>query len=584
MKYKRFFIFTVFLITVINIGTALGGSPDTVEGVVYWDKNNNGLRDSKEPGIPDVCVSNGREVVKTKENGSYSLPAYGEMIIFITKPSDFMTPVSENNTPEFFYIHQPNGSPYEIKRFPGIAPTGLLPESVDFPLLKDKLATNFNAVIIGDTQVYTHKEIEFLHKSIVKEASREDASLVIAMGDNVGNKLSLYPPYLSVMKQIGPPLYLVPGNHDMNFDTRDPKHAFETFKRILGPTYYSFNYGKVHFVVLNSVFYPSPLFNRKTYHGEIDATQMEWLKNDLKYVPRDHLIVLNMHIPLVSYSGRKSDKNKVINREALYDLLEGRNTVALGGHTHTLEHFLPGEEEKGWGQPTPIPQIIVGAACGSWWTGDLDKSGVPMSYQRYGAPKGFMLFKFNGNKYQDTYKASGYPVEKQMHLSFKTKSFDHWYKQLWDWLNENPNTRPAAPPVSLKDLPDPAKLTKEDLTTAKLVSNVWNGSRDSIVKCQFDGRKPIQAARDRDIGDPFALRRQAYVLRYSAGFKLWGNESYGPAPPQPLDAWLHTRSSTHTWTCDVPSDLKKGSHQVMVTAKDVHGNVYKETMFFEVVK
>lgn len=587
MKKYILVLLAVMFTCAVGLGYSFTPGGPTVKGTVFWDQNKNGTRDRGEPGLPGVGVSNGREVVKTGADGVYRLPADEEMALFVIKPAGFTAPLDDRNIPQFFYIHQPKGSPEEIEEYPGVAPTGPLPSAIDFPLEKVHEPLHFRAVIMGDTQVYSDREIDYLRDSIAKEAAMEEASLVITMGDNVGDRLSLYPRYLEVMKGIGKPLYLVPGNHDMNLDAESPEHAFETFKREYGPPYYAFNYGKVHFVVLNSVVYPSPLYStreEKHIHGEISATQMAWLENDLHHVPEDHLIVLNMHIPLVSYIDRAAASQQVANRQALYDLLDGRKVVSLGGHTHTLEHHLQGDEEEGWGQATPIDQIIVGAACGSWWSGDLDDAGVPMSYQRLGAPRGYMLFSFKGGNYETLYKAGGKPVEKQMHLAFKTRSFDNWYGQLWDWANQPVDTRPPEPPVTPDDLPDQGRLSQAELTATPLVANVWNGSRDSVVMCQYDDGPAVAAVQDKEIGDPYTLRLQAYSLRYAEGFELFNGATYGPAAPQPLDPWMHARRSTHTWRCAIPGDLAPGAHRVTVSTTDRYGNSFEETKAFEVTE
>jgi hypothetical protein len=262
MKKRILSLALGLLICAAGLGNPFAGDL-TVTGNVFWDKNGNGLRESVEPGLPGVAVSNGREVVQTGGDGAYALPAYDEMAVFVIKPAGFIPPLNARNIPQFFYIHQPNGSPKEIRQYPGIAPTGPLPAAVNFPLQKIDEPMEFRAVIMGDTQVYTDREIEYLRNSIVRETAMKEASLVIAMGDNVGDDLSLYPRYLEVMQTIGKPLYLVPGNHDMNLDAEDPAHSLETFKREYGPPYYAFNYGKVHFVVLNSVVYPSALYSTR---------------------------------------------------------------------------------------------------------------------------------------------------------------------------------------------------------------------------------------------------------------------------------------------------------------------------------
>jgi len=230
---------------------------------------------------------------------------------------------------------------------------------------------------------------------------------------------------------MGRPVYLVPGNHDVNYDTPDPAHAYETFKMQFGPTYYSFNYGDVHFVVLSDVVYPSPLFlPARTYHGEIDAKQMQWLANDLKYVPEDHLIVLNMHIPIVSDVDRLTPKHNVANRQDLYNLLSGRKVVSLGGHTHTLDHFQPGDNRKvgtaysdSSGYRRSKLRLVV--------VGDLDNNGIPMSYQRDGAPRGHMVWNFHGSEYNDQFRASGKDKREQMHLSFFTPSWKACSTRCW---------------------------------------------------------------------------------------------------------------------------------------------------------
>ncbi len=59
---------------------------DTVNGIVFNDLNNNGVLDTNEPGIADVCVSNQHEVVKTNANGQYTA-------ILSVSGNGFMTPI-----------------------------------------------------------------------------------------------------------------------------------------------------------------------------------------------------------------------------------------------------------------------------------------------------------------------------------------------------------------------------------------------------------------------------------------------------------------------------------------------------------
>lgn len=571
----------------LSVGLLLGvltnqaAAADAVTGKVFWDRNQNGIQETWEPGIPKVCVSNGKEVTQTDNHGNYELPAYDDMVVFVVKPSGWMTPVDENNLPQFSYVHKPAGSPDEIQRFRGIEPTGLLPNMVNFPLYRVGKESDFKAIITGDTQVYNDREINFLRDSLVKEVQGTKASFCISMGDNVGDDLSLYPRYLEVMSKMGIPVYYVPGNHDLDYDATSDEDSYDTMKSYMGATYYSFNYGDVHFVILDSVEYPSE--SSSSYNGKISDTEMEWLANDLAYVPMDKLIVLNMHIPIVSDLDRGNDQHQVDNREDLYALLDGRKVVSLGGHTHTLSHFKAGDELEGWGQQTPFDQIIVGAACGSWWSGDLDDTGVPVSYMRDGVPRGHMIFAFSGNDYEDVYKAGAKAYDKQIHMAFLTDDFQSWYDR-----------RAAGEDVTSKDLENRNIISSDQLSTTKLVANVWSANKEDKVVCVFDKdrRTAVTAEYSEDIMDPYALPLEMYVLRGVPGFSLFGKNwdgsftgtEYGPGQAVDLGEWLHTTPgrSTHLFQCNVPEDLDVGAHSVEVITRNTSGKVFREKLVFEV--
>ncbi len=104
-----------------------GASADQARSTVFLDANRNSRHDAGETGIAGVMVSNGREVVTTRADGGYALPAYDDMNLFITNPAGYVTPVNDEMVPQFSYIHKIAGSPDLC--FGGIAPTGPLPNS-----------------------------------------------------------------------------------------------------------------------------------------------------------------------------------------------------------------------------------------------------------------------------------------------------------------------------------------------------------------------------------------------------------------------------------------------------------------------
>jgi hypothetical protein len=56
-------------------------------GIVFEDANENGVLDSGESGIPEVRVSNGRDIVRTGSTGRYEIDIEDGYVLFIAKPS-----------------------------------------------------------------------------------------------------------------------------------------------------------------------------------------------------------------------------------------------------------------------------------------------------------------------------------------------------------------------------------------------------------------------------------------------------------------------------------------------------------------
>ncbi|MGB2884495.1 MAG: metallophosphoesterase N-terminal domain-containing protein, partial [Dehalococcoidia bacterium] len=80
-------IASALLIVPLILGLACT-APTQFEGAVFEDRNDNGIRDNGEPGIPDILVSNGITVTVTDETGAYNLPTEGQFV-FLTTPSGY---------------------------------------------------------------------------------------------------------------------------------------------------------------------------------------------------------------------------------------------------------------------------------------------------------------------------------------------------------------------------------------------------------------------------------------------------------------------------------------------------------------
>ncbi len=367
-------------------------TPPTARGVVFEDLNDNQGRDPGEPGIEGIGVSNGAEIVKTDDEGRYELPIDDDTIIFVIKPRNWATPVNEENLPQFYYIHKPAGSPPDFQ-FAGVEPTGPLPESVDFPLRKQEEPDKFRAILFGDPQPRNVDEVEYMTHDVIEQIIDHDAhgaSFGVTLGDIVFDDLDVFEPHNQAVALVGIPWYNVIGNHDMNFDAHDDEHSDETFERIYGPSYYSFDYGPTHFMVLDDVTWVGATDDEKGhYHGGLGERQMEFIRNDLADVPEDQLIVLMMHIPLTD----------VEDRQELYRLIEQRPAaVSISAHRHFMEHRLIGDED-GWQGRERHHHIVNVTVCGSWWRGKKDERGIPHATMSDGGPNGYSIMEFDGADY-----------------------------------------------------------------------------------------------------------------------------------------------------------------------------------------
>jgi hypothetical protein len=493
--------------------------------VVYHDINQNFLRDSLEPGIANVPVSSQEEITQTDDQGHYTLSVQQEDIIFIIKPPDFDFPRNENNLPKFYYVHSPQGSP--PLKYQGLDPTGPLPRQIDFPLYASEKSDTFQVIIFSDPQPRNEREIQYIRDDILSELIGTSAACGIVLGDIMYDDLSLYDYYLKNLGQVGIPFYHVPGNHDMNYDASDDAHSLETFKSHFGPPYYGFQYGKVHFIALDVVDYLG--YNdqgNSHYQGKVSEKQLRWLGKYLNFIPQDHLIVLNMHIPLYTFIGTHVSV-QVTNRDQLFDLLKDRpNILALAGHMHMIEHQFLGED-LGWKNSNQLHQIICGAVSGSWWSGPTDIRGIPVADQRDGGLNGYHIFSFQGTSFKEHYIPAQFGANYQLRISSPFGS-----------------------------------IQKSDTDSIPLIVNVFDGNERTRVVYQIDDG-PAVSMEPKIMIDPFTqiLHEQNATLYAS---------------------WITPRPTNHIWSAPLPGNLEAGIHTITVTAVNQWGEKFQSSRIFEI--
>ncbi|WP_346768945.1 calcineurin-like phosphoesterase family protein [Crystallibacter degradans] len=537
---------------------------ETLDGSVFDDKNRNSVQDNGERGLGGVTVSNGRDITTTDSQGRYELPAFENMTVFATQPRGYQVPVDENNVAQFYYHHLPEGSP-ELEHG-GIAPTGPLPDAVNFPLAQSQLTQSpeQHCLIGGDIQTYTEEEVPYARAGAFADlAERTDYAGCGALfiGDVVGDDPSLYPQTRELTSMLNGPARFLPGNHDLDFDAASSEHSFDSFRANLGPEYYSYDAGKTHVVALNTVEYKSGT----PYNGALDERQLEWLRNDIAQVPENKLIVLAAHIPLLDYADQGSSKHQVDQVKEIYQILEGREVIALGGHTHSIENLREGDSMVGWSDVfgvdgLPFTHITAGAISGDWYSGRMLPEGYPLAVQRDGGLPGVLTLDIKNTDVKERFTVRGEDDSLQMALGLNTPRYRGWYA-------ENVDNKGSAP-----EFTDPLTVSQEDLAGETwLTTNFWMGSTGSTIDVKIDGGDTAEAVRTQQM---------------QGEGQLVGAEWSDPTAVQ--EQLVHGGSLAdrmmHLWRLELPAGLAVGEHTAEVTATDVHGREFTQTLTFEVTE
>ena len=315
-----------------------------VTGIVFNDANGNGRRDAGESGVPNVVVSDQRDVVVTDDNGAFRISAADSKgVVFVSVPDgwravgSFWRPASDS--------------------------------AISFALASVPRVTSFTFVHGSDTHVSSQsvgrmRRFRTLTDSIAP-------SFVIVTGDLVRDALRVgekeatgyYELFDTEVRQFKAPVWTVPGNHE-NFgierdtshvDASHPLYGRGMYHHFRGPDYYSFTFGGVHFVGLNTVD-----IDDKWYYGHVDSTQLAWLAKDLARIPASMPVVTFDHIPfftavesingymagppapsLITVNGVTTFRHSVGNAKEVLSRFRDRHLVlALGGHMHVRERLL----------------------------------------------------------------------------------------------------------------------------------------------------------------------------------------------------------------------------------------------------
>ena len=522
----------------INIVEDIDFKPDagtTVYGIVS----------SAGVGVENVVVSDGAEVTVTNEKGIYQLKSAKKWgYVFISVPSGYEVP-SVGVLPQFHRA---------LKNSADVV------ERADFKLEKVDGQDSYKIFMLGDMHLANRTgdlgQFAQFTSDLTDYMTRHKGEKMYALtlGDMTWDlywysNSYYFPQYLNtVNSQIkNLQIFHTMGNHDNDFQTRSDYDAAVKYVDQICPTYYSFNIGKVHYVVMDDIDCSSyDGSTSRNYVKSLSAEQLDWLAKDLSYVAKTTPVVVAMHAQVFypTTSGFKIDHDPV-NTQRLFDILDGYTVRFVTGHTHKLFNVTP---------DAPIVdghnfrEYNSGSVCASWWWSGNLTPGIHIGTD--GTPGGYGIWDVTGTDFQCLYKSTGWPEEYQF------RSYD---------LN-NVHFSMADVPLMPSDISASVKNAYMQYVNAypqnndnEVLINIWNWNSDWTLSVVDENRKTL----------PYTEVWAYDPLHIAAlSVKRFNNAGLKSTPSFITDKFTHFFKVKAD---DADTDL-------VITVKDEFGNEWTENM------
>lgn len=522
----------------INIVEDIDFKPDagtTVYGIVS----------SAGVGVENVVVSDGAEVTVTNEKGIYQLKSAKKWgYVFISVPSGYEVP-SVGVLPQFHCA---------LKNSADVV------ERADFKLEKVDGQDSYKIFMLGDMHLANRTgdlgQFAQFTSDLTDYMTRHKGEKMYALtlGDMTWDlywysNSYYFPQYLNtVNSQIkNLQIFHTMGNHDNDFQTRSDYDAAVKYVDQICPTYYSFNIGKVHYVVMDDIDCSSyDGSTSRNYVKSLSAEQLDWLAKDLSHVDKTTPVVVAMHAQVFypTTSGFKIDHDQV-NTLRLFDILDGYTVRFVTGHTHKLFNVTP---------DAPIVdghnfrEYNSGSVCASWWWSGNLTPGIHIGTD--GTPGGYGIWDVTGTDFQCLYKSTGWPEEYQF------RSYD---------LN-NVHFSMADVPLMPSDISASVKNAYMQYVNAypqnndnEVLINIWNWNSDWTLSVVDENRKTL----------PYTEVWAYDPLHIAAlSVKRFNNAGLKSTPPFITDKFTHFFKVKAD---DADTDL-------VITVKDEFGNEWTENM------
>ena len=385
---------------------------------------------SGEP-VEGVVVSDGEFCVQSDKSGYYAINSdlTKARFVHVSTPSDYKLSFRKNIQQNF-------------QRIPRHAKAVV----ANFVLeRREKPAEKYTVVMMGDPQIRgvgvdsaVYRMKNFVYPDILKlreEKRHEDEFFAINLGDLVFNDMTKYDDYLDCVADSTIPMFHAIGNHD-----HDQTTILETelgtihYEEYVAPVNYSFNIGKIHYVVVDNLSWRRPT-TKVPYGIGLEDAVCDWLERDLQYVPKDHTILICTHAQLfrrpkpvhLTLPNPPDEYGRDrINYERFKNLLTPYARVySWSGHFHYNFGYDYKASEQ-FPELKNVVSICVARCCG----------GLHVSRELYndGTPQGYMVMEVDGDRVEWYYKTVGHDRSHQMNVYSPVRNGTEFVKvNVWNW-------------------------------------------------------------------------------------------------------------------------------------------------------
>lgn len=368
------------LATLFSLSTAASGTLEV--------RQISGCVSSQGRGLAGVAVTDGSNIVLTDSMGRYSLATLSlSQFVYITTPSGYDVPVASGSIPQFYHTLTPSDSIYDFH----LTPSATDDNRHAFVVHTDVQVTSKAAVAQFSKQIVTDTKQTLQHL-----ASQGYKVFGTDCGDIVGDTPSLFDDYIRACQVLDTPFFRIIGNHDMDYWGRSFETSYRTFSSLFGPTHYSFNCGKAHYIFINDNFYTGFGIN---YIGYIPESTLRWLEQDLNLLPKGSPVFVFMHIPTAESTDldhASFNYDWLANVRQFHYMFKDFDTHIVSGHTH----FNMNLEFN-----SHLYEHVTAAVCGTWWRTEECMDGTP---------RGYGVFTVDGERVSWQYKSAGYPSTYQL--------------------------------------------------------------------------------------------------------------------------------------------------------------------------